>query len=106
MRERAANSQIARRLYFQSSSYKRDRQAEKGKRGDKRADKKKTKLFFPAKIIFPGKKGQKTNEEFIEELKRKIKQNKRSRSGKAKYYNSAGCIYDKANEKADLTFQK
>ena len=99
MRERAANSQIARRLYFQSSSYKRDRQAEKGKRGDKRADKKK-------KIIFPGKKGQKTNEEFIEELKRKIKQNKRSRSGKAKYYNSAGCIYDKANEKADLTFQK
>ncbi|WP_350345620.1 hypothetical protein [Lactobacillus delbrueckii] len=101
MRERAANSQIARRLYFQSSSYKRDRQAEKGKRGDKRADKKKKK-----KIIFPGKKGQKTNEEFIEELKRKIKQNKRSRSGKAKYYNSAGCIYDKANEKADLTFQK
>ncbi|MCT3470488.1 hypothetical protein, partial [Lactobacillus delbrueckii] len=58
------------------------------------------------KIIFPGKKGQKTNEEFIEELKRKIKQNKRSRSRKAKYYNSAGCIYDKANEKADLTFQK
>uniref|UniRef100_UPI0030C7F973 hypothetical protein n=1 Tax=Lactobacillus delbrueckii TaxID=1584 RepID=UPI0030C7F973 len=101
MRERAANSQIARRLYFQSSSYKRDRQAEKGKRGDKRADKKKKN-----KIIFPGKKGQKTNEEFIEELKRKIKQNKRSRSGKAKYYNSAGCIYDKANEKADLTFQK
>ncbi|WP_285757162.1 hypothetical protein [Lactobacillus delbrueckii] len=51
MRERAANSQIARRLYFQSSSYKRDRQEEKGKRGDKRADKKKkkTKLFFPAK---------------------------------------------------------
>ncbi len=100
MRERAANSQIARRLYFQSSSYKRDRQAEKGKRRDKRADKKtKTKLFFR-------QKGQKTNEEFIEELKRKIKQNKRSRSGKEKYYNSAGCIYDKANEKADLTFQK
>ncbi|MBN6089771.1 hypothetical protein HCO48_03225 [Lactobacillus delbrueckii subsp. bulgaricus] len=50
MRERAANSQIARRLYFQSSSYKRYRQAEKGKRGDKRANKKpKTKLFFPAK---------------------------------------------------------
>ncbi|MGZ1320045.1 hypothetical protein ACXO8M_08350 [Lactobacillus delbrueckii subsp. bulgaricus] len=50
VRERAANSQIARRLYFQSYSYKRDRQAEKGKRGDKRADKKtKTKLFFPAK---------------------------------------------------------
>ncbi|MPW12554.1 hypothetical protein GDZ25_03810 [Lactobacillus delbrueckii] len=22
------------------------------------------------------------------------------------YHNSAGCIYDKANEKADLTFQK
>ena len=102
MRERAANSQIARRLYFQSSSYKRDRQAEKGKRGDKRADKKqkqKQNYFF----FFLE---QKTNEEIIEELKRKIKQNKRSRSGKAKYYNSAGCIYDKANEKADLTFQK
>ena len=46
MRERAANSQIARRLYFQSSSYKRDRQEEKGKRGDKRADKKKKKNYF------------------------------------------------------------
>ncbi|RHX65487.1 hypothetical protein [Lactobacillus delbrueckii] len=100
MRERAANSQIARRLYFQSSSYKRDRQAEKGKRGDKRADKKQKQNYFSRQ------KSQKTNEEFIEELKRKIKQNKRSRSGKAKYYNSAGCIYDKANEKADLTFQK
>ncbi|MGZ1249981.1 hypothetical protein ACXO55_08025 [Lactobacillus delbrueckii subsp. bulgaricus] len=56
MRERAANSQIARRLYFQSSSYKRDRQTEKGKRGDKRGDKRadkktKTKLFFPAKKV-------------------------------------------------------
>ncbi|MDF4030503.1 hypothetical protein P3S54_09415 [Lactobacillus delbrueckii] len=52
VRERDANSQIARRLYFQSSSYKRGRQVEKGKRGDKRADKKpkpKTKLFFLAK---------------------------------------------------------
>jgi SRSO17 transposase len=52
VRERAANSQIARRLYFQSSSYKLYRQAEKGKRGDKRADKKtKTKLFFPVKRV-------------------------------------------------------
>jgi hypothetical protein len=101
VRERDANSQIARRLYFQSSSYKRDRQAEKGKRGDKRADKKKQKQNY-----FSRQKGQKTNEEFIEELKRRIKQNKRSRSGKAKCYNSAGCIYDKANEKVDLTFQK
>jgi hypothetical protein len=45
VRERAANSQIARRLYFQSSSYKRDRQAEKKQKTEK------IKIFFPVKRV-------------------------------------------------------
>ncbi|MCT2879322.1 hypothetical protein EFR42_08380 [Lactobacillus delbrueckii] len=35
-----------------------------------------------------------------------VSENKGKTISSSAYYNSAGCTHDKANEKADLTFQK